>query len=265
MTASAIEGAGIELAYEEAGPGEPLVLVHGTASMRSIWDEVVQLTSDSFRTIRYDRRGYGDSAAPEDYVRTTVQEHGDDLIAVLRGLDAAPALLCGHSFGAMACLDVIVREPDLVRAAVLVEPPMLWLGERGSEATSQLRAEIEKGAAEHGPAGAMGAFVRILCGPQSLDIVGRERSTAALRYPRAFAADLGAVSSWSASPRELRAIDKPVILVAGERTPQPYREPTEVLARMIPGAELRETDSGHLVPNEQPGVVADAIRSLAAR
>ena len=60
-------------------------------------------------------------------------------------------------------------------------------------------------------------------------------------------------------------IATPVVMVAGTRTPKPYREPSEVLARMIPGAELLECDSGHLVPNEQPQVVADAIRSLARR
>ena len=263
MAVASIEGAGVELAYEAAGEGAPLVLVHGTASMRSIWDEVVELVSGSFRTIRYDRRGYGDSGEPEDYRRTSVEEHGDDLIALLRGLDVAPALLCGHSFGAMTCLDVVVREPSLVSGAVLVEPPMLWLSERGAEATSELRVAIEEGAARYGPAGAIGAFVRVVCGPQTLDVVGRERADAALEYPRGFGADLGAVNEWSVEPRALRAIETPVVMVAGTRSPAAYREPALALAEMIPGAELRQAESGHLVPNEQPDVVAQAIRSLA--
>jgi pimeloyl-ACP methyl ester carboxylesterase len=265
VTPATVEGAGVELAYEEAGSGDPLVLVHGTASMASIWDEVFELVTGEFRTIRYDRRGWGASGAPEGYSATTIEEQADDLIALLRALDASPALLCGHSLGAMTCLAVIVREPGLVRGAVLAEPPMLWLAERGSEALSQQRAAMEEAAAEYGPAGAMAAFTRAVCGPQALDVVGKERAAAALRHPRAFGADLGAVSDWSAPPRALRAIETPVVMVAGTRTPTPYREPTLALARMIPGAELREADSGHLVPNEQPQVLADAIRSLAAR
>lgn len=263
MTAATIEGAGVELAYEEQGEGEPLVLVHGTMSTRSIWDEVVELVSDSFRVIRHDRRGWGASGEPEGYEQSTVEEQADDLIALLRGLDAAPAYLCGHSLGAMVCLDTMMREPDLVRAAVIVEPPILWLVERGSEAASELRAAMEKGAAEYGPTGAMGAFVRDVCGPQAADIVGRERSMAALRHPHGFVADMTAVSHWSIPPRALRGIGKRVVLVAGTRTPQQWREPTLSLARMIPGSELRECDSGHLVPNERPEVVAEAIRSLA--
>lgn len=263
MSAAKVEGAGVELAYDERGAGEPVVLVHGAASMRSIWDEVRDALGDGFRTIAYDRRGYGESGEPEDYRRTTVFEHGDDLIALLRGLDLAPAVLCGHSFGAMTCLDAVMREPGLVRGAVLIEPPMLWLAAGGAEAMSALHGAIEEGAAEHGSAGAIGAFVREVCGDHALESVGRERATAALAHPRGFGADMGAVGDWSVPPREIRAIETPVVMVAGTRTPQAYREPATVLARMIPGAELREADSGHLVPNEAPGVVAQAVRQLA--
>jgi pimeloyl-ACP methyl ester carboxylesterase len=258
-----VEGAGVELAYDERGAGQTVVLVHGTASTRTIWDEVREELGDEYRTIAYDRRGYCESGEPEGYIGTTVGEHGDDLIAVLRGLDLAPALLCGHSFGAMTCLDVVVREPELVRAAVLIEPPMLWLASTGAEAASALRAEIEAGTEESGSAGAIAAFTKVVCGPDALDLLGYERATAALGYPRAFAADLGAVGNSSVPPRELRAIGTPVVLVAGTRTPQAYREPCEVLARMIPSAELRECESGHLVPNAAPDVVARAIRDLA--
>ena len=263
MSTATVEGAGVELAYDERGGGDPVVLVHGTASTRTIWEEVREELGDEFRTIAYDRRAYGESGAPEGFTAATVPEHGDDLIALLRRLDLAPALLCGHSFGAMTCLDVIVREPELVRAAVLVEPPMLWLASNGTEATSHLRAELEKGVAERGSAGAIAAFSRVVCGPQALDVVGHERAVAALRDSRAFASDLNVVNEWAVAPRALRSIGTRVIMVAGTRSPQAYREPCEALARMIPGAELRVADSGHLVPNEAPDAVADAIRAIA--
>jgi pimeloyl-ACP methyl ester carboxylesterase len=263
VSTATVEGAGVELAYDESGSGEPVVLVHGTASTRAIWDEVREELGDEFRTIAYDRRAYGESGAPEGFTAAPVPEHGDDLIALLRRLDLAPALLCGHSFGAMTCLDVILREPELVRAAVLIEPPMLWLASQGTEATSALRVAIEEGVAERGSDGAIAAFTRIVCGPQALDVVGQERAMAALRYPHAFASDIAVVTRWAVAPRDLREIDTRVIFVAGTRTPQAYREPSEALARMIPGAELREGDSGHLVPNEAPDVVAGAIRAIA--
>ena len=263
MTAATVEGAGVELAYEERGSGDPLVLVHGTAASRTNWNEVWDELGDGFRTIRYDRRAYGASGEPEGYTGTTVEEHGDDLIALLRRLDAAPALLCGHSFGAMACLDVVVREPELVRAAVLIEPPMLWLASDGAAAASKLRAAMEEAAERDGAAGAIAAFTREVCGPQALDLVGRERALESIRRPRSFAADVAAAANWSVPPRSLRAVETPIVAMAGTRTPKAWREPTEVLARMIPTAELHEVESAHLVPNEAPEAVAAAIWSLA--
>ena len=265
MSPATVEGAGVELAYDERGEGAPLVLVHGTASTRTIWDEVREVLDGEWRTIAYDRRGYGQSGAPEDYRRTTIEEHGDDLIALLRALDVAPALVCGHSFGAMTTLDAVVRESGLVSAAVLLEPPMLWLTPNGARTASDLRSAIEKGAAERGSDGAIAAFTREVCGPQALDVVGQERVLAALKYPRGFAADVVAVASWSVPPRALREVETPVVLMAGTRTPPQWREPAEVLARMIPSAELREADSGHLLPNEAPEAVAEAIRELDRR
>jgi len=263
VTVATVEGAGVELAYEERGEGDPVVLVHGTASTRSAWDEVWGELGDGFRAIRYDRRAYGDSGAPEGFTRATVEEHADDLIALLRGLDAAPALVLAHSFGAIVTLDVILREPELVRGAVLAEPPMLWLAPNGAEGMSKLRAEIETASEERGSAGAILAFGRVVCGPQVADVVGRERGLESLRHPLGFAADLGAVGDYSAPPRAIRAIKTPVVMVAGTRTERPFDEPARVLAEMIPGAELVEADSGHLVPNEAPGVLVETLRRLA--
>ena len=158
---------------------------------------------------------------------------------------------------------MLLREPQLVRAVVLIEPPVLWLASGGAEATSSLRAAIEEGAAAHGSGGAINAFAREVCGPDVLEVVGQERSLAALKYPRAFAADIGAGANWSVPPRDLRAIATPITFVAGTRTPQAYREPCEALAAMIPGAELREADSSHMLPNEAPEVVVEAVRALA--
>ena len=63
-----VEGAGVELAYEETGTGPAVVLVHGMADDRAAWPAEIP----GLRTIAYDRRGYGESSAPEPYDRTTV-------------------------------------------------------------------------------------------------------------------------------------------------------------------------------------------------
>ena len=53
--------------------------------------------------------------------------HVDDLIAFLQMMDATPANLVGHSWGALICLLAAIQHPQVVRNLVLQEPPVLSL------------------------------------------------------------------------------------------------------------------------------------------
>jgi len=259
MTAATVEGAGVALAFEERGHGEPVVLVHGIATDRNVWRETVDALGDGVRSISYDRRAYGESGAPEPYGGTTVGEQADDLAALIRSLEVAPATLCGHGFGALICLDVMMRHPDLARGAVLIEPPMLWLSPAGSEAMSELREAVEKGAREAGGPGAVDAYLG-----DAEAALGPERTGAARVAVRGFAADLGAVASWAAGRRELRGIEQPAILIAGMRSLPVIREVAQAIAGLLPHGELVELDTGHFAQLEQPAGVAESIRRIAS-
>jgi pimeloyl-ACP methyl ester carboxylesterase len=259
--AATVEAGGVELAYEDsgsAGDAPSVVLVHGTATARTVWREVI--AEDVPRAIAYDRRAYGDSGAPEPYGGTTVGEQADDLAELIEAVDAAPATVCGHELGALACLDLAVRRPELVTRAVLIEPPLLWLVAAGTDAVGELREAVAKAAREEGAAGAVRAYLEAVGGPQVADLLGPERMQAAERSPRAFAADLAAAASWAGGRRELRELQPPVTIVSGTRSSAVRRAAAEALAAMIPGVALRTVDSGHFAHLEQPAEVAAAIR-----
>ncbi|WP_406430251.1 alpha/beta fold hydrolase [Streptomyces sp. NBC_00631] len=56
---------GVDLACEERGSGEPLLLIHGTGAQAATWGRTVDdLAAAGHRVIAYDRRGYGASAHP---------------------------------------------------------------------------------------------------------------------------------------------------------------------------------------------------------
>jgi pimeloyl-ACP methyl ester carboxylesterase len=261
VTAATVEGAGVELAYDEHGSGPAVVLMHGAAATRAVWRETREALGDGFRTIAYDRRGYGSSGAPEAYAGTTFEEQAEDAAALLRSLEAPPALACGHSLGAGVCLDLMKRHTGLLRGAVLVEPPVLSLSPAGPEEMGQTRAAIERGAREGGPAGAVDAFLGTF-GGDVLERLGAERLDAARAAPRAVAADLGAASAWNFTRRELGAIETPAIVLSGMRSSEAWREAASVLASLLGNAELRHADAGHFVPLDAPAAVADAIRAL---
>ncbi|HWV87348.1 MAG TPA: alpha/beta fold hydrolase, partial [Capillimicrobium sp.] len=146
-----VEGAGVELAYEERGAGPPVLLVHGMGEDRRAWAGVAEALEAGARAIAYDRRGYGDSGAPEPYQATSVAEQTEDAAALLSALDARPAVACGVDLGALVVIDLLLRHPGAVRAAVLVDPAAFPLVPDANEALAAERALLERTLRADGP------------------------------------------------------------------------------------------------------------------
>ncbi|MEV6807442.1 alpha/beta fold hydrolase [Streptomyces sp. NPDC051132] len=102
------------LAYREAGSGTPLVLLHGGFVDHRMWQEQIRAFAPSHRVIAWDTRGHGASDNATGPFRQV-----DDLAALLRGLDAAPAVLVGLSMGGGIAVDCALEYPGLVRAVVV--------------------------------------------------------------------------------------------------------------------------------------------------
>ncbi|MEU8033957.1 alpha/beta hydrolase [Streptomyces sp. NPDC049099] len=102
------------LAYREAGSGSPLVFLHAGFLDHRMWEEQVRSFAPHHRVIAYDARGHGGSANATGPFRPV-----DDLAALLRGLDAAPAVLVGVSMGGATAVDCALEHPELVRAVVV--------------------------------------------------------------------------------------------------------------------------------------------------
>lgn len=256
-------GLGVELAYDERGSGETVLLIHGTALTRLVWRETIEALGGDVRAIAYDRRGYGDSGAPQPYTGTTVEEQSEDAAALIRALDAAPALVCGHSLGGVVALDLLLRHASLVRAAVVVEPPLMALSAGGAEALGALREEVEKAALAAGPEAGVEAFIEAVHGAGALVAMGTERATAVRASARAAFADLAAAAGWELHRRELAAIDRPVAVVRGSRSDPVRREVAGTLAELIGAAKLHELNAGPVAPLDAPAELAAVIASLA--
>jgi pimeloyl-ACP methyl ester carboxylesterase len=101
-------------AEETPGRERTVVLLHRGAGSTRAWDEWVPEIGGGRRLIAYDRRGFG--ASPRDAVfdQRLFHRDADDLAALLRRLDAAPAHLVGHSDGATVALLTAARHPEVV-------------------------------------------------------------------------------------------------------------------------------------------------------
>jgi pimeloyl-ACP methyl ester carboxylesterase len=199
-----VEGAGVALAYEEEGEGPATVLVHGMGAPR------LRVPGLGGRVVTYDRRGYGESGTPEQYVRATVAEHAEDLAALLRGIDAAPALLVGEDFGALVALDVAVRHPASCCGAVLVDPPSTGSSPR-RRACSPSSTPAWSAWSRRGPGGRVRWWRRDAPAGSARGFFADFGALTTLEHPRsvlrAIAAPVAVVSSASARPHDLAAAD----------------------------------------------------------
>lgn len=109
---------GTSLAYDCAGTGSPMVLVHGFSLDRRMWDDQVEAFAATHTVLRYDLRGFGRSALPEPDMPFS---HADDLAALMDELGLGPAIVVGQSFGGWMAVEFALAHADRLRALVLVD------------------------------------------------------------------------------------------------------------------------------------------------
>jgi pimeloyl-ACP methyl ester carboxylesterase len=95
---------GVQLYYEEAGSGTPIVFVHEFAGDHRSWEPQLRHFSRTHRCIAYSARGYLPSDVPEGAERYVQERQRDDIAAVLDGLHIQRAHIVGCSMGAFAAL-----------------------------------------------------------------------------------------------------------------------------------------------------------------
>ena len=113
-----LERPGAQLAYEVAGDGPAVVLIHGFGLDMRMWDPQVRALAAGFRVVRYDCRGFGASGPLDPAVPYT---HAGNLVALLDHLDIGEAVLAGLSFGGRVALQAALAAPDRVRGLALLD------------------------------------------------------------------------------------------------------------------------------------------------
>jgi len=73
--------------------------------------------------VTYDPRGAERSKRTDGALRSSTEEHADDLYRLITALDAGPVDIFGSSGGAVNALALVARHPEQVRTLVAHEPP----------------------------------------------------------------------------------------------------------------------------------------------
>jgi pimeloyl-ACP methyl ester carboxylesterase len=110
-----------KIAYEESGNGPLIVCVPGMGDLRGEYRYLApQLVAAGYRVVSMDVRGHGETSPRwPDY---TVGAVGSDVLALIRFLDAGPAIVVGTSMAAGAAVWAAVEAPELISGLVLIGP-----------------------------------------------------------------------------------------------------------------------------------------------
>lgn len=125
---------GLRIAYEIAGEGAPVLLVHGFASSRAQnwratgWYKALAVAG--FCAIAMDCRGHGDSDKPHDPAFYDYERMAGDVLAVAAAAHAQPANIIGYSMGGHLALELLMNHPGAIRRVVVAGVGKTYL--RGS-------------------------------------------------------------------------------------------------------------------------------------
>jgi pimeloyl-ACP methyl ester carboxylesterase len=111
---------GLQLAYEEYGSGQPVLLIPPAATPGSAWATHLTpaLVAAGYRVVVAGSRGTPPSTVPSAPFR--VADLTDDAACLITELRLGPCLIVGASLGAMAGQELALSRPDLVRAAAFL-------------------------------------------------------------------------------------------------------------------------------------------------
>jgi pimeloyl-ACP methyl ester carboxylesterase len=238
--------------YEEAGSGEPLVLIMGIGGDLQGWALQVPTLSKHFRVITYDNRGAGRSSAPDKPY--SIAGMADDLAALLDELGVAKTNVLGFSMGGYVAQEFALKYPArLEKLILLATAPNIdgfgravitnWVNIRRSNMSREQQARYA---------------AQFLYSPGLLDDDARfERSiqnSLGNLYPQqdhAFIRQAQAVLKFDARERLANLKAQTLIAVGKDDILVPPRN-SERLAKLLPNATMKVLDGAHLGPMEYP-------------
>lgn len=244
-----VEVDGGRIFYEVSGQGPDMVFIHDGLLHREVWDGQVPFFAGDHRVIRYDRRGYGRSPAPE-----VPYDDIEDIKSIFDFLDVSGATLVGMSAGGRLAIDFTLKYPEEVSALVLVGAVLSGYGfsphfyTRGGRLSIADYADPEKmreywasddpyEIAPEADAARRRLKQLLEANPQNMDL-GKARM---VRPPeRAALGNLGEISV-------------PTMVVVGEFDIADVQAHAGAIESGIPGAQRSVVaNAGHLVPLERP-------------
>jgi len=252
----------IRLAYSDHSRGreKTLVLIHGFPLDRRLWAAQARGFAALARVVAPDLRGHGKSEVPPGPL--TMDQHADDLVALLDHLEIRRAVVGGLSMGGYITLAFWRRHPDRVQGLILADTR----AEPDSAAAQAGRTTAIAWVQQIGAAAYADEMLPRLLAPGNLSnakIVDAARKIMAEQPMTGIVGALGGLRDRADSRATLPTIAVPTLVIVGEADGITPPADAQAMTVLIPGARLAVIpNAGHLSPLENPRTFNTAVRAF---
>lgn len=248
----------VELYYEVAGQGAPLLFLHGLGSSSRDWKRQVSHFAEHYRVLICDMRGHGRSSKPPGPY--SVELFAADAAELAEALDLVPAHVVGLSMGGMVGLQLAADRPALVRSLTVVnsipEVRVQSLRRRWQFFVRRLFVRLFG-------MRAVGWVLarRLFPGAAHAEIREEFARRWAKNDKAAYLASIDAIAGWSVVQR-LSAITCPTLFITADQDYTSVAEKRAYAAQM-PNADVKViSNARHAVPVERPEAFNEVLEAF---
>ena len=254
---------GLEVGYDDAGSGFPILFIHGFPHNRTLWAPQLQGLPVHARCIAADIRGFGDSTAQPPW---SMDQYADDLVGLLDVLHIDKAVITGLSMGGYVAFALWRRHPSRVRGLVLSNTKA---GADSEEAKAKRRALMDV-ARDQGSSAIADSMITGMLGKTTRNkrpeiTNGVHRMIASSPVDGVIGA-LEALMNRPDSTPTLATIDVPTLIVTGDEDAIIPVSESEAMHAAIRQSTLEViTGSGHLTNLERPAAFNHVVSEFLAK
>jgi pimeloyl-ACP methyl ester carboxylesterase len=253
---------GFPIAYQRAGRGPPLLLLHGFLVDSRMWRPQLESLSNEFTVIAWDAPGAGQSADPPEPFGT--DDWADCLAGLLEVVGVESTHVVGLSWGGMLAQELYRRRPERVRSLTLVGTYAGWRRSLG-EAIAEERLATCLRDSSLPAAEVVAKYLPGMLGESATQAAREELARIMADFhPTGFR--LMAMSSAEVDTHDiLREIRVPTLLVWGDADTRSPMTVARQFHTAIPGARLAVIPgAGHVTNVDAPARFNAEVRDFCA-
>ncbi|MFB9983698.1 3-oxoadipate enol-lactonase [Mesorhizobium kowhaii] len=243
---------------ETNGSAHPIVFINSLGTDFRIWDQVLSILDGEMPLLVYDKRGHGLSDIGD--IRS-IDDHVDDLSALIDHFGLGKVVLCGLSVGGMIAQGLYARRPEIVEAMILCDTAH----KIGTTESWNTRISIVE---RHGIEAIADGVMKVWFTPdfhvaRAADLAGCRNMLTRQALPD-YVGTCIAVRDADFTD-SARRIAVPTLCIAGDQDGSTPPDLVRSLAALIPGARFEIIrDAGHIPCVEQPEALTALIRNFIA-